>query len=98
MIVQYIAAVTLVIAAILQFAVSRAPDLHEPRANRAARRVLIAGLALSALCLVKLSIGGISANIIALLGAILVALAEIFFCLAALFPRAAKIYHEAEKT
>jgi hypothetical protein len=98
MIAQYLAAISMTIAALLQLAVNRAPDLREPRASRAARRVLIAGLSLSAFYLIKMLIAGISVNIILLLGAILVGLAEIFFCLAALFPRFAEIHHKAEKT
>jgi hypothetical protein len=97
MIAQYVAIVALVIAVILQVAVSRAPDLQKSLTKRAARRVLIVGLALSALCFVTLSMNGVTVNSVALLGVTMVAMAEIFFCTAALFPHATEAHGEAEK-
>jgi len=86
MIMQWVAVVLLTISVILQLAVDRAPDLTESPSRKASRRILIVGLGLSAACLWRLIWNGITADMIALLGAILIGLAETIFCAVALFP------------
>lgn len=53
---------------------------------------MIVGLSLAAGCLINLTLGGIEANAIILLGLALMALGELFFCAPVLFPHEEKLH------
>lgn len=74
------------LACLLQFAVDRAPDLPDSHDNKAARRVLIAGLFTLFCWMVYRSLDGYASNPLPLFGLSLIMLAEIGFCINRLFP------------
>jgi len=74
------------IAAFLQFALDQAPDLEDSHDNKAARRVLIAGLLMLFLWVLHRSYQGCPVHPLPLFGLMLVVLAEIAFCINRLFP------------
>ena len=82
----YLFTFALIVATLLQFAVDQAPDLHDSHDNKAARRVLIAGLLTLSLWMVYRCFGGYPSNPLPLFGLLLIVLAEIAFCINRLFP------------
>lgn len=82
-----VAVTALVFAAcLMQLAVDRAPDIKDSHDNKAARRVLIAGLFVIFIYMAYMLWRGITPHILPLLGTLLIALAEIAFCVNRLFP------------
>ncbi len=86
MILQFAFTFMLILAFVLQFAVDQAPDLPESHDNKAARRVLIAGLFVMSALMVRNCIYGILGEPLWMFGLFLVVLAEIAFCINRLFP------------
>lgn len=86
MFIAYICTALLGIAFLLQFAVDRAPDLHDSRDNKAARRVLIAGLFTLFCCMAYRCYAGYAGDALVPFSLTLIALAEIAFCMNRLFP------------
>lgn len=86
MFLSYIFAVLVVLATLLQLAVDRAPDIHDSHDNKAARRVLIAGLGCMSLWTIHACFVGREVNPLAYFGMLLIVLAEIAFCINRLFP------------
>lgn len=86
MILQYAFTFLLCVACLLQFAVDQAPDLPESHDNKAARRVLIAGLFVMSALMVRNCLYGILGEPLWMFGLFLIVLAEIAFCLNRLFP------------
>lgn len=74
------------IATFLQFAVDRAPDLDDSHDNKAARRVLIAGLLTMFMWMGYRCWTDHAPNPLPLFGMMLIAIAEIMFCFNRLFP------------
>jgi hypothetical protein len=86
MILDYLCTASVVLAAVLQFAVHRGPDMQDREHSHRARKVLIAGLMLLAVHMLQQCIEGIAGNPVAVLGLLLVSLAEVTFCVSRLFP------------
>ena len=82
----YLTTILLAVAVVLQLAVDRAPDLKENRHSKAARRVLIAGLTCLLLWMVYRCVEGVWVHPIPLMCLCIIALAEVMFCVIALFP------------
>jgi MFS family permease len=86
MIFQVIVTALLFAAVLMQFAVDRAPDITESHDNKAARRVLIAGLFVLSVYMAYTCWLGLAPHVLPLIGILFVALAEIAFCVNRLFP------------
>ena len=74
------------LAFLLQLAVDQAPDLIDSHDNKAARRVLIAGLFVLLLWMVRGCWLGLHGHPWTMFGLSMVALAEVAFCINRLFP------------
>lgn len=89
MILNYAAIVVLVLSVVLQAAVLRAPETAEVLGgSRRARRVLIVGLLLCAVYVADMTYSGLKVDALVAWGLLLIAMAEVTFCINRLFPTA----------
>lgn len=86
MILTYVVTAALMLALVLQAATDRAPDLLDTRQSRSARRVLIVGLAIMLAYTSRACYRGVCIDAFMALGLLLLALAEVAFCMNRLFP------------
>lgn len=77
--VQWCVVAALLCALVLQFAVHRAPDLVDPPAKSAGRKIMLAGLFTAGAYLAYLSVGGATAPKPLVLSLGLVALGQMVF-------------------
>lgn len=86
MLPAYVLTALALLAFVLQLAVDRAPDIKDSHDNKAARRVLIAGLGMLAGWMVYRSWQGYPVHPVSALAVGLVLFAEVMFCVNRLFP------------
>lgn len=87
MILEYAITAAIALAFVLQVAVDRGPDVLDSRDSKSARRVLIAGLFIMLLHMLQVCYEGRSVLSLLYVGLLLLALAEIAFCVNRLFPK-----------